>query len=84
MNRPVHWHDPVVLLHIAAVTFVLAVVAPHTLRDRADEAPATVEASRAADRAQCRADHGPHAIATELPDGSHRCTDHRGRRLGDA
>lgn len=40
-----------------------------------------VAASRAADVAQCQAHYGENATATHLPDGQHRCTDKRGRRL---
>jgi hypothetical protein len=40
-----------------------------------------VAASQAADRHQCQDMHGPHALALQLPDGSHRCVDRNGRRL---
>jgi hypothetical protein len=40
-----------------------------------------IAASRDADQVQCRIDHGPDAVATQLPDGSHRCTDRAGKRL---
>jgi hypothetical protein len=39
---------------------------------------------RDADLRQCQAVHGENPSAVQLPDGSHRCVDKRGRRLNAA
>lgn len=48
---------------------------------RGDTVARALADSIAADTAQCRELHGPEATALQLPDGSHRCVDHHGRRL---
>jgi hypothetical protein len=41
----------------------------------------TITAEHAADADACQRMHGPRAVAVHFPDGQHRCTDARGRRL---
>lgn len=83
-------------LDLAAVTILavalswlgpIAIDASHTAPTYAsygytpDAAADAVDRSRAADQRACETLHGPHAVAVQLPDGQHRCTDKHGRRL---
>lgn len=66
---------------VSAIALSLGWVGPQidTASSRATPESAVAD-SLSADAAQCRADHGPHAVAVHLPDGSHRCADKHGRR----
>jgi hypothetical protein len=68
---------------LAALTWLAVVcIEPTPIASAsADQIHRAVDASRAADREQCRRLHGRDATAIELPDGSHRCADRHGRRL---
>jgi hypothetical protein len=46
-----------------------------------DEVAQAIADSKAADQRVCTELHGPNAVALQLPDGSHRCTDKHGRKL---
>ena len=64
---------------VASIAIALGWVGPQL--DAQADPLTSVAASRQADADQCRAQHGPHAVAIHLPDGSHRCADKHGRRF---
>lgn len=76
------------LIGTAALALLLGAFGPALDADPDRDPPTQAEriahavaASRAADTAMCQAIYGENATAVHLPDGQHRCTDKRGRRL---
>ena len=82
-TNPTHGHGLFsATLTVASVAFVaLALGWAGPKLDTPSDPISSIAASRLADADECRAQHGPHAVAIELPDGSHRCADKHGRRF---